>query len=41
MCFATLIEVVLVLSVLAVKFDAWFAWITLTRWCCTSSTPCW
>ncbi len=26
---ATLIEVALVLSVLAVKFDAWFAWITL------------
>ncbi len=26
---ATLIEVFLVLSVLAVKFDAWFAWITL------------
>ena len=28
--FATPIEVVLVLSVLAVKFDARFAWITLT-----------
>jgi len=27
--FPTLIEVVLVLSLLAVKFDAWFAWITL------------
>ena len=26
---ATLVEVALVLSVLAVKFDAWFAWITL------------
>jgi len=26
---ATLVEVFLVLSVLAVKFDAWFAWITL------------
>ena len=26
----TLIEVVLVLSLLAVKFDVWFAWITLT-----------
>jgi ABC-type transport system involved in Fe-S cluster assembly fused permease/ATPase subunit len=26
----TLIEVVLVLSILGVKFDAWFAWITLT-----------
>jgi ABC-type multidrug transport system fused ATPase/permease subunit len=25
----TLIEVVLVLTILAVKFDAWFAWITL------------
>jgi ATP-binding cassette subfamily B protein len=27
--FPTLIEVGLVLSLLAVKFDAWFAWITL------------
>jgi ATP-binding cassette subfamily B protein len=27
--FPTLIEVVLVLTLLAVKFDAWFAWITL------------
>ncbi|TXT40867.1 MAG: ATP-binding cassette subfamily B bacterial, partial [Comamonadaceae bacterium] len=27
--FPTLIEVTLVLSVLAVKFDAWFAWITI------------
>jgi len=27
--FPTLIEVTLVLSVLAVKFDAWFAWITM------------
>jgi ATP-binding cassette subfamily B protein len=26
----TMIEVTLVLSILAVKFDAWFAWITLT-----------
>ena len=26
---ATLVEVVLVLSILGVKFDAWFAWITL------------
>ena len=26
----TLLEVVLVLSILGVKFDAWFAWITLT-----------
>jgi hypothetical protein len=25
----TLIEVALVLSILAIKFDAWFAWITL------------
>ena len=28
--FPTLIEVALVLGLLAVKFDAWFAWITLT-----------
>jgi ATP-binding cassette subfamily B protein len=28
--FPTLIEVVMVLTLLAVKFDAWFAWITLT-----------
>lgn len=31
---ATLIEVLLVLSVLAVKFDVWFAWITLAALVC-------
>jgi ABC-type transport system involved in Fe-S cluster assembly fused permease/ATPase subunit len=35
----TLIEVALVLTLLAVKFDAWFAWITSPRWCCTSPSP--
>jgi hypothetical protein len=38
---ATLIEVAMVLTMLAVKFDAWFAWITLARWCSTSPSPCW
>ena len=31
---ATLIEVAMVLTVLAVKFDAWFAWITLAALAC-------
>src|SRR5436309_7668350 len=32
----TLVEVTVVLTLLAVKFDAWFAWSRLSRWCSTS-----
>lgn len=36
----TLIEVALVLSILAVKFDAWFAWITLAALSFIFSSRC-
>ncbi len=37
----TLIEVALVLSILAVKFDVWFAWITLAALALYIPSPCW
>jgi hypothetical protein len=30
--------VALVLTLLAVKFDLWFAGITMARWCCISAS---